>query len=157
MIISDNNVALIREKHLSESIVITSGTFDLFHIGHLNYLNAVKQYGEILVVLMSGDLRVHARKGDNRPIIPENERARILDALRVVDYVLVDNTNMLDAESNEYYRQIVSSLQPAYYVTDGPDPRFKELIDSKQFIILERVDGGKYGSTTNIVSHIASL
>lgn len=88
MIITMNDVQHIREVNSGKKIILTSGTFDLFHVGHLNYLQQVKQYGDTVVVLLSGDARVRARKGSRRPIIPEHERAQILDALKVVDYVL---------------------------------------------------------------------
>ena len=90
MIISLDDLASIRERHLGQKIALTSGTFDLLHVGHLDYLEKVKQHGEIVVVLLSGDARVKARKGPSRPIISERERARILDSLKVVDYVFID-------------------------------------------------------------------
>ena len=90
MIIDKDKLKDIRQKHKDKKIVLTTGTFDLFHVGHLNYLKNVKSYGDVMIVLLSGDLRVKSRKGQKRPIIPEYQRALILDAIRYVDYVLID-------------------------------------------------------------------
>lgn len=139
----------IRHKHLAEKIVLASGTFDLLHVGHLHYLQAVKSYGKVVVVLLSGDTRVKERKGEARPIIPENDRAELLEALRVVDYVLID-----DNQDDKMYKEIIDRLQPDTYVTDGPDPRFIEVVDKNKFVILPRANGGKHTSTSAIISHI---
>jgi len=156
MIITMNDLANIRDTNSNKKIALTSGTFDLFHVGHLNYLLQVKQYGDIVVVLLSGDARVRARKGDSRPIIPEKERAQILDSLKVVDYVLIDPSNLSPEVIDPIHAEFVRLLKPDYYVTDGPDPRFVSLLNAEHFIVLDRVDGGHYGSTTAIIDYIAS-
>lgn len=132
--------------------MLTTGTFDLFHVGHLEYLEQVKQYGDVLVVMMSGDDRVIARKGPKRPIIPEAERARILDALKVVDYVFIDPSKMGPEETDPIHAEILSNLQPDFYVTDGPDPRFVHIMDKESFKILDRMQPDP--STTAIIDRI---
>src|SRR5208282_250600 len=94
MIITFDELASARQRHSNQKLVLTSGTFDLFHVGHLNYLEKVKQYGDVLVIMLSGDNRIRSRKGPKRPIIPENDRARILDALKVVNYVFIDPSRL---------------------------------------------------------------
>jgi cytidyltransferase-like protein len=64
MIISFEDLSFIREQEVGRKLVLTSGTFDLLHTGHLNYLEKVKQYGDAVIVLLSGDKRVKARKGN---------------------------------------------------------------------------------------------
>src|SRR4051812_15567257 len=135
MIITLDDMATIRKQHAGQKLVLTSGTFDLLHVGHINYLEQVKAYGDILVVLLSGDDRVRARKGANRPIIPAAERAQILDALKVVDYVCIDPSKS-SGKAEPVHADILQKLQPDCYVTDGPDPRFVNLLDKDKFIIL---------------------
>src|ERR1700684_3873633 len=94
MIITVDDLTNIATKHRGQKIVLTSGTFDLLHVGHLNYLNAVKTYGDIVVVMLSGDARTRARKGAGRPVIHEDDRAKVLDALKVVDYVFIDPSTL---------------------------------------------------------------
>jgi cytidyltransferase-like protein len=152
MIITLDDLASIRERHTGQKIALTSGTFDLMHVGHLDYLEKVRQRGDIVVVLLSGDNRVRARKGTSRPIIPENDRARMLDSLKVVDYVLIDPSKLDPDETDPIHAEILRQLQPDYYVTDGPDPRFFNLMNDSRFIILERMHPEP--STTAIIERI---
>ena len=152
MIIGFDELALVRDKHSGKKLVLTSGTFDLLHVGHLNYLESVKKHGDIVVVLLSGDNRVKARKGPKRPIIPEGQRAQILDALKPVDYVFIDPSKLSPEETDPIHAEILRKLQPDYYVTDGADPRFYELMDKKSFIILDRMQPEP--STTSIIKRV---
>ena len=157
MIISPDNLAGIRTSHKGKKIVLTSGTFDLFHVGHLNYLQAVKAYGDVVVVMLSGDTRVQTRKGTGRPIFPQNERAKILDSLKVVDYVFIDPGNGTRDHIDLVYNDILTNLQPDIYATDGEDIRLSKIIDKSKYVILPRTAGGKYASTSAIIEHIAKL
>lgn len=152
MIITSVSLAEIRERHVNEKLVLTSGTFDLFHTGHLSYLEQVKSYGDIVVVMLSGDKRIKARKGDKRPIIGESDRARILDSLKVVSYVFIDPSEMPPESTDPVHAEILEKLLPDFYVTDGPDPRFYALMDRSQFIILDRMNPEP--STTSIIQRI---
>ncbi|HVH27463.1 MAG TPA: D-glycero-beta-D-manno-heptose 1-phosphate adenylyltransferase [Vicinamibacterales bacterium] len=68
-------------------IVLTNGCFDLLHVGHLHLLQRARALGDILVVAINDDASVKRLKGQNRPLIPEVQRAEMLAALRFVDYV----------------------------------------------------------------------
>jgi D-beta-D-heptose 7-phosphate kinase/D-beta-D-heptose 1-phosphate adenosyltransferase len=70
-------------------LVFTNGVFDLLHVGHVRYLNAARRLGDALMVAINSDRTVRELKGDNRPIVNENERAEILAALRAVSYVTI--------------------------------------------------------------------
>jgi rfaE bifunctional protein nucleotidyltransferase chain/domain len=70
-------------------IVLAHGCFDILHPGHIKYLEDAKAFGEYLVVGVTSDEYVRAKKGPNRPVISENERAAILDALECVDDVVI--------------------------------------------------------------------
>lgn len=77
-------------KHWKESglrIVLTSGTYDLFHVGHAEYLERAKEYGDLLIVGVDSDKKVKLRKGPHRPVVPQDERIQILCHLRHVDAV----------------------------------------------------------------------
>ncbi len=64
-----------------------NGCFDLLHVGHVRYLEAAKQEGDVLVVAINSDESVRRNKGEGRPLVPQDERAEVLAALRCVDYV----------------------------------------------------------------------
>ncbi len=70
-------------------IVLANGCFDLFHVGHVRYLNGARELGDVLVVGVNSDRQVKRLKGANRPFMPENERAEIVAAFRAVDFVTV--------------------------------------------------------------------
>lgn len=74
---------------LEKRIVLTQGTFDLIHVGHAKYLAAAKAHGDILIVGVDGDEKVRARKGPNRPVVPETERTEMLCYLSSVDLVII--------------------------------------------------------------------
>lgn len=70
-------------------IVLANGCFDLFHVGHVRYLNGARELGDVLVVGVNSDRQVKRLKGANRPFMPENERAEIVAAFKAVDFVTV--------------------------------------------------------------------
>jgi rfaE bifunctional protein nucleotidyltransferase chain/domain len=92
-------------------LVFTNGVFDLLHVGHVRYLAAARNLGDALVVAINSDRTVRQLKGDNRPIVNENERAEILAALRAVTYVTV-----FDAISP---RSLIKELLPDVLVKGG--------------------------------------
>jgi rfaE bifunctional protein nucleotidyltransferase chain/domain len=76
-------------KKQGKKIVFTNGCFDILHVGHVRYLTHARNLGDFLVVGLNTDRSVRAIKGEKRPIVSENERAEILSALEVVDYVVL--------------------------------------------------------------------
>lgn len=78
-----------RARREGRTIVFTNGVFDLLHPGHVAYLQAARRLGDVLMVAVNSDRSVRHNKGPERPITPEAERAEILEALDVVDAVIV--------------------------------------------------------------------
>jgi D-beta-D-heptose 7-phosphate kinase/D-beta-D-heptose 1-phosphate adenosyltransferase len=74
-------------KAQDKRIVTINGSFDLLHGGHAHILEEARAQGDVLIVGLNSDASVRAYKGAQRPIIPETQRARMLLALRAVDYV----------------------------------------------------------------------
>lgn len=71
-----------------EKLVFTNGCFDILHPGHVRYLAEARALGDRLVVAVNADASVSALKGDQRPLMPLDERMEILAALAAVDYVV---------------------------------------------------------------------
>ena len=92
-------------------LVLTNGTFDVLHVGHVRYLEAAKSLGDILLVGVNSDDSVHGYKGPGRPLVPQDERAEIVAALRSVDYVTI-----FDEPTATH---LVETLQPDLYVKGG--------------------------------------
>lgn len=72
------------------SLGFTDGTFDMFHVGHLNVIEMAKQYCDKLIVGVHGDDVVATYK--SKPIINENDRCRIINALKMVDKAVINRT-----------------------------------------------------------------
>jgi D-beta-D-heptose 7-phosphate kinase/D-beta-D-heptose 1-phosphate adenosyltransferase len=87
--LSELVVALQQRRQRGDRIVFTNGSFDLLHVGHIQYLQQARALGDCLVVALNDDASVRLLKGDRRPLISHDERARILAALGCVDYVTI--------------------------------------------------------------------
>src|SRR5438552_1228279 len=72
-------------------VVFTNGCFDIVHSGHIDLLRRARSLGDALIVAINSDASVARMKGPNRPIIPEHERAEVLDGMEVVDFVCIFN------------------------------------------------------------------
>ncbi|MCS6904891.1 MAG: D-glycero-beta-D-manno-heptose 1-phosphate adenylyltransferase [Bacteroidia bacterium] len=70
-------------------VVFTNGCFDLLHLGHVDYLEKASQLGDYLIVALNSDSSVSQIKGQERPILEQEARARIIAALEFVDAVTV--------------------------------------------------------------------
>ena len=76
-------------KQQKQKIVFTNGCFDLLHAGHVTYLEAAKKRGDKLILGLNTDRSVSAIKGPTRPVVHENDRARVLAALESGDAVIL--------------------------------------------------------------------
>lgn len=70
-------------------VVFTNGVFDILHAGHVSYLEEARALGDVLVVGLNSDDSVRRLKGPSRPINTQDDRARVLSALRCVDHVII--------------------------------------------------------------------
>jgi rfaE bifunctional protein nucleotidyltransferase chain/domain len=76
-------------KRSGKKVVFTNGCFDLLHAGHLHVLREAKKLGDVLIVGLNSDRSVKEIKGSSRPIMPEGERAELIAALEMIDYVTI--------------------------------------------------------------------
>ncbi len=84
----------------------TDGVYDLFHVGHLNMIETAKKYCEHLIVGVHSDEVVNQYK-HHYPIIPEEERARIIASIKSVDEVVVNNTRDKLILLDRYHFEVV--------------------------------------------------
>jgi D-glycero-beta-D-manno-heptose 1-phosphate adenylyltransferase len=77
------------------SIALANGVFDLFHVGHLRYLQGAKAQADLLVVAVNDDASARLNKGSGRPVVPQDERAEIIAALACVDHVVLFGTKQV--------------------------------------------------------------
>lgn len=125
--------------------VITYGTFDLFHIGHLNLLERLKVLGDRLVVGVSTD-EFNAIKG-KKTVIPFKERARIVGALKVVDAVFPE-------ERWEQKRDdIIREKATIFAMGDDWAGKFDEFSDVCQVVYIPRTE---HISSTSLKDYLRS-
>ena len=72
-----------------KTVVWTNGCFDLIHAGHVRSLRDARALGDILIVGINSDACVRAIKGDRRPLVNQADRAELLAAFEMVDYVTI--------------------------------------------------------------------
>jgi rfaE bifunctional protein nucleotidyltransferase chain/domain len=101
----------LRNRHPEQTIVFTNGCFDILHAGHVRYLAAAKQLGDILVVGLNGDASVRELKGAGRPLNPQEDRAEVMAALEAVDYVIIFGEKRVDT--------LLRQVRPQVYAKGG--------------------------------------
>jgi D-glycero-beta-D-manno-heptose 1-phosphate adenylyltransferase len=84
-------VSKLKERGLK--IVLTQGVWDLIHEGHAKYLDRANREGDVLIVGVDSDELTRKRKGPRRPIVPEDERIRMVSYLRCVHIITTRNVN----------------------------------------------------------------
>lgn len=106
-------------KRLGKKIVLTSGAFDIFHIGHATYLEKAKELGDILIVGVDSDDKIRTKKGDDRPVVPEDERMKILTHLRHVDLVTLKT-------KDQERRKLLKTIRPDVLVVSKSTKSYTE-------------------------------
>jgi len=138
-----------RMKESGKRIVFTNGCFDILHPGHIRYLSAARELGDVLVVAVNSDASVRLIKGPKRPILEQQARAELVAALECVDLVLIfDEDNPL---------RVIQNLLPDILVKGG-DWATDEIIGSD----VVRSAGGEVKripfvtgfSTTDIINRV---
>jgi rfaE bifunctional protein nucleotidyltransferase chain/domain len=142
--------SILQQTRASGDVVVTTnGCFDVLHLGHLRYLQASRQLGDLLVVAVNSDNSVRQLKGENRPLVPEEERAEMLAGLECVDYVVIfPELTPID---------LLAELKPNIHVKGG-DYKLEQLIERD----IVEANGGEVivglnvpgKSTTNLIQVI---
>ena len=81
--------AVAAAKKDGRRIVFANGCFDVLHVGHVRYFEGAKALGDVLVVAVNSDEQVRKQKGEDRPLIPQDQRAEIVSAFAAVDFVTI--------------------------------------------------------------------
>jgi glycerol-3-phosphate cytidylyltransferase len=127
--------------------VITFGTYDVFHVGHLRILERAASLGDRLVVGVSADALNLAKKG-RKPVFSQTERLEIVGALKVVDEVFVEESLELKRDYIEKYHADVLAMG------DDWKGRFDFVSDLCEVVYFPRTPSV---STTELIEHMATL
>ena len=131
-----------------KKIVFTNGCFDIIHAGHVDYLEEAKSFGDFLIVGMNSDESVRKIKGEKRPIVPEDYRARVLEGLKAVDCVFIFD--------DETPLKVIETVKPDVLVK-GADWPLERIVGREFAGEVKRIPFRFDISTTKIVERIVSL
>ena len=113
--------------------VLTYGTFDLFHIGHLNILKRLREYGDRLIVEVSTD-EFNAIKG-KKPVVPFEQRLEIVQSIRYVDLAIPEDRWAQKREDIATYDVDILGMGADW------EGKFDDLADVVELVYLPRTDG----------------
>jgi D-glycero-beta-D-manno-heptose 1-phosphate adenylyltransferase len=153
--IGQDDLARLRAEATAQgrTIALANGVFDLFHVGHLRYLEGAKALADLLVVAVNSDRSARQLgKGPGRPVVPADERAEIVAALACVDHVV-----LFDARD---VVPVIRALRPDVQVkgTDYTPETIPEAKEVEAYGGRVAVAGDpKDHSTTEMVSRLAKL
>ncbi len=131
------------------TIALANGVFDLFHVGHLRYLQGARAEADLLVVAVNSDRSTRENKGPGRPVVPEGERAEIVAGLACVDHVVV-------FESRDVV-PVIRALRPDVHVkgTDYTPETIPEAAEVRAYGGRVAVAGDPKGhSTTELIGKL---
>lgn len=143
-ILNPNETIEISKNLQSEGkhIVLTGGCFDILHTGHILFLEKAKEHGDLLFVLLENDENIKQTKGEKRPINNQTDRATVLAALSMIDYVIL----LPYMDSNTSYDELISSIKPAIIATTEGDPgrihkeRQAKLVDAQLVDVVHKLE-----------------
>lgn len=128
-----------------QRIVFTNGCFDLLHRGHVKYLQASRRCGDVLIVGINSNKSVQQLKGPQRPVVDEEDRAYIVNALACVDYVVL-------FEGETPY-QLIHRIRPDV-LTKGSDYSGKPIVGSDAVEEVRLISFLEGRSTSQTIDHI---
>jgi D-beta-D-heptose 7-phosphate kinase/D-beta-D-heptose 1-phosphate adenosyltransferase len=132
-------------KKAGKKIVFTNGCFDLLHLGHINLFQKAKSLGDILIVAINSDKSLRSLKGPKRPLVKQNDRAKLLLALKSIDFVVVFN--------EQTPSEILRELKPDILVKGG-DYKLNEIVGREFVKKIYRFPFVKGHSTTKLIKLI---
>lgn len=141
-------------RNKGKSIILSGGCFDILHIGHLIFLENAKKQGDVLFVLLESDAAIKKLKGKNRPINTQKDRASLLEALKIVDYVIL----LPNLIANEKYDEIITQIKPSIIAVTKGDPsihhkqRQAKKVNGKIVVVTEMIQDQ---STTRLAELIS--
>jgi len=139
----------------NKSIVLTSGCYDILHVGHLETLRKAKSFGDILIVCLSSDEQIKILKGDTRPVNNYSDRINLFKTISYVDYIVLYNEE--DIENEGTLGNIMKIVDPLYWVK-GSDYKVEQILAKHPYLKnIKIIPLVEEKSTTNIIKKINSV
>jgi D-beta-D-heptose 7-phosphate kinase/D-beta-D-heptose 1-phosphate adenosyltransferase len=136
---------VLKLKKDGKKVVFTNGCFDLLHLGHISLFNKAKSLGDVLIVAINSDKSLRRLKGHKRPLVNQNDRAKLILSLKPVDYVVVFG--------GQTPLEILKELCPDILVKGG-DYKLSEIVGREYVHKVYRFPFIKGKSSTNLINLI---
>lgn len=133
------------------ALVLIGGVFDILHPGHLAFIKAAREQGDILLIMLESDESVRKTKGETRPINTQDIRAKNLLEKTVADCVLL----LPHLKSDLEYYTLVKSIQPDIIAVTASDPAYNKKSEQAKMVggtIVEVISRLPH-STTNLIEN----
>ncbi len=139
-----------------DTIVLTHGAFDLFHLGHFELIKKSKKQGDILIVGIESDERIQTYKGQLRPIIPFKERMQIVSGLSIVDFVLPITGTFTEKDYLAIYRLLNPNIVTfgSNFAGLGGVKKEKSLTSAIAFKMVKHRFSNVEATTTDIIKRV---
>ena len=128
-----NDLKALLESKKESRVVFANGCFDVLHVGHIRYLQEARVLGDLLIVGLNSDESVRRLKGQGRPVLNQDARATLLDALECVDYIVIFSDDTVD--------RLLVELRPHFHCKGG---------DYSPETVPEKETVKQYGGSTSI-------
>lgn len=142
-------------KQKNERVILSSGCFDIVHIGHLKTLLEAKKLGDKLIICLSNDEQIKKLKGEDRPINNYQDRIDLFKTISYVDYIVLYNEENIEKE--ESLGKIMKIVDPEYWVK-GDDYVKEDVLKKHPYLrnihLCKNVENK---STTNIIKQIKKM
>jgi cytidyltransferase-like protein len=146
-----NHLELLINEIKNKKNILTSGCFDIVHIGHLEFLKQSKCLGDNLLVCLSNDEQISKLKGENRPVNNYIDRIKLFKTISYVDYIILYNEEDIDKETT--LNNIMEIIKPLYWVK-GSDYNFESIIKKHPSVNIKLIENIPNISTTQIIKNI---
>jgi D-beta-D-heptose 7-phosphate kinase/D-beta-D-heptose 1-phosphate adenosyltransferase len=126
--------------------IFTNGCFDILHRGHIEFLKNCKNKADLFILGLNSDESVRLNKGDKRPIIPLEDRIYNLNALKIIDFIII-----YDEKTPEL---LLSELKPAILAKGDKDYTTDNILGKEHAMQTIVISTERYFDTTQIINTI---
>ena len=146
------DVVVSELKRKNSKIVLTSGCYDILHVGHIHNLRESKKLGDVLIACLSCDEQIKKLKGDSRPINKYIDRINLFKTISYIDYIVLYDEEDIAREAT--LGKIMKCVNP-YCWAKGSDYTINKIMEKHPYLNkVVLIDNIKDKSTTNIINSI---
>jgi len=155
IIYSLDHLKILLQTIKENKIILTSGCFDIIHVGHLKTLKQASELGDILMVCLSSDEQIKKIKGEDRPINSYEDRINLFKTIKYVDYIILYDEENIEKEKT--LDNIMKIIDPYAWVKGSDYTKEDILLKHSHLSNIILLDNVENISTTNIINKIKNI